>query len=156
MGRKSKENRKEIQALVFRGSSLFKGLRRPPQQFFFLKPIPAFWRRMRAGIASSPKGRSSVLFVFVSCSSCLFKQEKGWRHFDRGRRLCQTLDAISVRLGAREPHCAKKGTLQGPKARGPGKDRPIDPMSGMEFARLNARSGVEPLGMADGRQPFMP
>jgi hypothetical protein len=54
-GRKSKENRKEIQAFVFRESSLFKDLRRFPQHFFFLKPIAAFWRRARAGAACSPR-----------------------------------------------------------------------------------------------------
>jgi hypothetical protein len=59
-GRKSKENRKEIQAFVFHESSLFKDLRRFPQRFFFLKPIAAFWRRARAGAACSPRvvGRS--------------------------------------------------------------------------------------------------
>ena len=36
-GRKSKENRKEIQAFVFRGSSLFKDLRRPPTAFFIFE-----------------------------------------------------------------------------------------------------------------------
>jgi hypothetical protein len=36
------------------------------------------------------------------------------------------------------------------------KDRPIDPMSGKKFARKRARTGFEPLGIADGRQPFMP
>jgi hypothetical protein len=36
------------------------------------------------------------------------------------------------------------------------KDRPIDPMSGTEFARKRARTGFEPIGKADGRQPFMP
>jgi hypothetical protein len=35
-GRKSKENRKEIQAFVFRGSSLFKDLRRPRGVFLCL------------------------------------------------------------------------------------------------------------------------
>jgi hypothetical protein len=58
-GRKSKSLRKEIQAgsegnprktgrkskfipsISFAESSLFKNLRRPPQNFFFLKPIPA-------------------------------------------------------------------------------------------------------------------
>jgi hypothetical protein len=41
IGRKSKENRKEIQAFVFRESSLFNDLRRPLRHFFFWKPIPA-------------------------------------------------------------------------------------------------------------------
>ena len=36
------------------------------------------------------------------------------------------------------------------------KDRPIDPTSGKKFARKRARTGFEPLGVADGRQPSLP
>ena len=36
------------------------------------------------------------------------------------------------------------------------KDRAIDPLSGKKFARKRARTGFEPNGQADGRQPFMP
>jgi hypothetical protein len=45
-GRKSKENRKEIQAFVFRESSLFNDLRRP-RSIFFSKPIRGVEQRWR-------------------------------------------------------------------------------------------------------------
>ena len=67
--------------------------------------------------------------VFVSGSSGLFKQVKGWRRFhDRGR-----LGAVSSDLAAAEPHEREKGTRR-PRTQeepeDPGKDRPIDPTSG--------------------------
>jgi hypothetical protein len=79
-GRKSKENQKEIQAFVFRRSSLFNHLRRPLGIFFF-KSMPASKHGGGVGVACSPAGCSSVLSVFVSGSSGLVKQVKGWRRF---------------------------------------------------------------------------
>jgi hypothetical protein len=46
---------------------------------------------------------------------------KGWRHFDRGSRVCETPGRPFARPAGREPR-REKGNL--------GKDRPIDPMSG--------------------------
>jgi hypothetical protein len=104
-GRKSKFFRKEIQAfpegnpnlpgrksklnpsISFAESSLFNNLRRPSRHFSFLKPIPALWRRMRAGAACSPKGRSSAVFVFVSGSSCPFQASEGLAPFSSSRTL---------------------------------------------------------------------
>jgi hypothetical protein len=59
---------------------------------------------------------SSFLFVFVS------KQVKGWRHFDRGLRLCETLDAISARLGGPRAWLREKGNpgVLGPRVLSPG------------------------------------
>ena len=71
--------------------------------------------------------------VFVSGSSGLLKQVKGWRHFtiadglSRGgasapfRPTCRPLSLMSARKG-RRPF--------GPKPEERGKDRAIDPMSG--------------------------
>ena len=65
---------------------------------------------------------------------------------------------------AAEPRCARREPRRprspgyGPGDLGPAdKDRPIDPTSGKNYVRLNkARTGFEPNGQADGRQPFMP
>jgi hypothetical protein len=103
---------------------------------------------------------SSVLFVFVSGSSGLLKQEKGWRRFyDRGRfRRRLSGSAAASRKGEKKGAVARRipRVMSPGRGRGPAeKDRPIDPTSGKKFARKRARSGFEPW-QADGRQPFVP
>ena len=125
--------RNEIQiqtpSISFAQSSLIKGLRRPPAGPF-------------------------CRFVFVSGSSGLSLVP-----FDRGRFRRRLSD-----WAAAEPHC-EKGSLSvhgacpgyGPGTGTRGKDRAIDPMSGNNMtASYRARTGFGPLGVADGRQPFMP
>ena len=83
---------------------------------------------------------------------------KGWRRFTIADAWAPLPD-----LAAAEPDEREKGT---PASTDPGtcardrdlaeKDRPIDPMSGKKFVRKRARTGFEPNGQADGRQPFMP
>ena len=80
-GRKSKLNA----SLSFAKSSLFKDLRRPPRHFGF-EPSG---RCGSVGVRVFAPGSSSVL-LFVSGSSGLFRQVKGWRRFDRGWRPCET------------------------------------------------------------------
>jgi hypothetical protein len=73
-------------------------------------------------------GSILVPSVFVSISSDLLEQVKGWRHFDRGRgRPRADLAAASL--------IARKGkAVRGSPGQEPGdpaeKDRAIDPMSG--------------------------
>jgi hypothetical protein len=65
-----------------------------------------------------------VASVFISGSSGLMKQVKGWRRFDRGR-----LDAIGADLTAASL-IARKRESSSPRPQGRGNDRAIDPMSG--------------------------
>ena len=88
------------------------------------------------------RARRRCLFASTFRSFCLrfgsssfMKQVKGWRHFDRG-----TLGRhFRPTWRPREPHCAKKGTLHGPKARGLGK-RQAD--------RSDVRQEIRPLKRA--------
>jgi hypothetical protein len=155
-GRKSNENRKEIQAFVFRGSSLFKDLRRPPTAFLFLKLLTALEAARRPGLARSPQVvcRSFCLRFW---SSGLMKRVKGWRLFrsrTHGRRL-PDLAAASCESAKREPG---SGGIPGhePGTKDLAKKQADRSDVRQEFARKRARTGFEPNRKADRRQPFMP
>jgi hypothetical protein len=139
-GRKSKENRKEIQIKSFhflRRIESFQGLTPDPPPFSFLKPILALEaeRQRWPSLFASGCYRSFLSSFAVLLSS---RAVKGWRRFDRGR-----LDALSVRLSGREPQGNRgKRNVHGSTGHDPWvmslgtgteerrKDRPIDPMSG--------------------------
>jgi len=96
-------------------TSVIKELRRPPGPFFSL----AASRLKGASAAQALVARFGsflVPSVFVSISSDLLEQGKGWRHFDRGR------GRHLRRLGGCEPDCVKKEgrpRIPGSRARGP-------------------------------------
>ena len=121
--------RNEIQIkslLSFAECSLFNDLRRPPQHFFFLKPIPASNAAVKQ--ACSPRGSSSVLRSIFGSSRCFMQVSEGLALFhDRGRL------GVVCHSSATEPHGREKETRRpGPtlSPRTHGKDRPIDPTSG--------------------------
>jgi hypothetical protein len=130
-GRKSKPDRKEIQVKSFHFLCRIEpsqGLAPTSTAFFILGRFRLqMWRRRKAVFAS---GCSSV---FVSGSSGLMQQVKGWRHFDRGWRPCETRGRYLPDLSAASRKGAKKGTVASTEQK-PGdprkKDRPIDPMFG--------------------------
>ena len=139
--------------------SLIKGLRRPPTpRAFFYFCAPSRLKRGRGAASALPVCGVVVSSVFISSSAGHFERGEGLAPFSyRGR------SGASVRpWRPRSLAHAKKGTWRPrtnprvkPEDRGD-KDRLIDPMSGIEFARKRARTGFEPLRIADGRQPFMP
>jgi hypothetical protein len=104
--------------------------------------------------------------VFVSGSSGLIEQVKGWRRFMVADGvLVGRVGAVSARPQGPRSLVAPEGESRRPRIPGfmspgtedPRKDRPIDPMCGKNYVRLKrARSRFEPNGQADGRQPFMP
>jgi hypothetical protein len=96
-------------------------------------------------------GSCVVSLVFISSSSSLFERGEGLTPFP----IAGARAPFRPTPAAAEPRCAKKGTaLHSAKAPEPAeKDRPIDPMSGIEFVRERARSGVEPLDKRTGASP---
>ena len=92
-------------------------------------------------------------------SSSFPQRVKGWRRLCRGR-----LDAVSARLGGREPQGGNRGTVAStgnPRVMSPGagaedrdRGRKIDPMSGKKFAPpKRARTGFELLEKRTGASP---
>ena len=142
-----------------RGNEPFQGVTPTPRVFFhFLRPFPPL-KGPRA--AWAPRVRIDlyvVSLVFISSSSGLSSEVKGWRLF-----MIADAWASFVRLAAAEPMSAKREP-QGPRIPGsmPG-DQDLRTKTGRSIrcpARNSpakrARTGFEPLGIADGRQPFMP
>ena len=143
---------KENPWISFAKSSVIKELRRPSSdKAFFLccadSALKAAMRRRRRGLFAP----ASFLFVFISRSSGLVKQAKGWRRFYHRERA----GAISVRpCRPRSLHERENGNPGGPR-------------TGRKTARSirrpaqNTSASQEPepvpsLWPADGREPFVP
>ena len=136
-----------------RGIEPYQRITPTPRAFLIFAPLPASKEAAGGvGAAGSLGFVGRLLALSFRVRPRLLSEAKGWR-------LSVIADASApfARPGGRELQEREKGT--GPWAMSPEteeKDRPIDPMSGIEFVRERARSGVEPNGQADGRQPFMP
>jgi hypothetical protein len=101
-----------------------------------------------------PRLRVSSVWSSFRIPLAFFERGEGLAPFPCGGRWAP----FRPTPAAAEPRCAKKGipasTEQRPRE--PEEDRPIDPMSGKNASAKRARSGFEPLALADGRQPSMP
>jgi hypothetical protein len=102
-------------------------------------------------------GCSRSFGFFVSGSSCLFKQVKGWRRFTVADGVfVRRIELFPPDLSAAEPDEREKGTpastehppVMSPGDRGPlEKDRPIVPTSGRNpepLSSLGKRAGASP------------
>ncbi len=137
----------QILELPFTESSLIKGLRRPPKAASGLGSAAAAW---------------GCSFAWLVCRSfdlrLLFLRSRdaseGLAPFLRSRTLGRRLSDWA----AEKPHCAKRGTLASsdhhPEDRGKRQADRSD--ARQECVRFNEPEPVSSLGIADGRQPFMP
>ncbi len=139
--------------------SLFRGLRRDAHSILHFCSIPA------SNVAGNVRVRLGLFVssVFVSGSSDLFKQVKGWRLFTIADGVfARRLGAVSARPHGRGAWLRQKGNPAPtdprgyePGDRGPAeKDRPIDPMCGKEYARLN-KSPNRCRAFGSGRAPAL-
>jgi hypothetical protein len=140
---------KENPWIPFAELSLIKTLRRPPGPFLSLRRFPP-GRRPRASPARPVRHCVSLPWSSFRVRPCLFKRGEGLAPFhDRGR--------LGVVCPTRRPPPDEREKGTRARGLGPRGKRQADQSDvRQEFARKRARSGFEPLGIADGRQPFMP
>ena len=133
----------------------------PTPRAFFYFCAPSRLKRGRGAASALPvRMGSCVSLVFVSGPPVLSSKRRAGAIF----KIADARAPFPSDPGGRGASFMRK---REPGVRGPipgsqpgtgtrDKDRLIDPMSGIEFARKRARTGFEPLRIANGRQPFMP
>ena len=130
----------------------FQGLTPTPRAFFIsCASKEATGRRRRCLFARV----RCVSLVFISVRPCLFKRGEGLAPFLRSRTLGRYLSDSA----AAEPMSAKRNPAVHGSAKAPGTLAEKTGRSIRCPARIRpqeARTGFGPLGIADGRQPFMP
>ena len=133
----------------------YQGLTPTPRAFFYFCAASRL-KRGHGAASARPVCAGSCVVPWSSfrVPLAISSEVKGWRLF-----LIADARALPSDPGGRgaSPMRKREPGVCGPKSpRTRDKDRLIDPMSGIEFARKRARTGFEPLRIANGRQPFMP